>query len=72
MSTALTVLAVSLSVWFVIAVYSGLEQLGVRFHPVVDLFGWVALGVAAMAAVALVLEVFDAWVTGRSRRRGGS
>jgi hypothetical protein len=69
-STALVVVAVSLSAWSVLGLYSGLEQLGARSHPVVDFLGWVSLGVAALAVIALALEVFDAWVTGRFRRRG--
>jgi hypothetical protein len=47
--------------WFMIALYVGLDLLGNRTpHPVVELFGWIALAVAGVAALVCVVEVASA------------
>jgi hypothetical protein len=65
---ALVVLGVSGPIWFFLAVYSSVEQLGGRSHPVVDAFGWSALAVASAAAVVLCVEVLGAVLDRLNRR----
>jgi hypothetical protein len=43
---ALVVLGVSGPAWFILGLYSSVEMLGGRSHPVVDFFAWFALGLA--------------------------
>lgn len=53
--------------WFVLAVYSGLEMMGAREHPVVDLFGWIALGLSVVALLVICFETVGA-ISERSTR----
>lgn len=58
--TALAVLSISGPVWLLLVLYSGIEQLGGRSHPVVDLVGWSALAVMVAAAAVVSVETVNA------------
>lgn len=67
---ALVVLCVSGPAWFILALYSGLHMMGGRSHPLVDLFGWLALATALAAVLVLCLEFIHVlldWSTRRGR-----
>jgi hypothetical protein len=68
---ALGVLLVSGQLWFLLGLYSAVEMLGGRSHPVVDLFAWSALVVTAAAAVILCVEAVGAVWRRLDRRSGG-
>jgi len=55
---------------FFLAVYLGLEQMGDRSHPVLDLVYWFALAVMVTAAVVLCVEAIGAVLRLLNRRLG--
>jgi hypothetical protein len=65
---ALVVLGVSGPAWFILGLYSSVEMLGGRSHPVVEFFAWFALATALAAAVMLCLELIGALLRRLSRR----
>ena len=65
---ALVVLFVSGPVWFILALYSGIELLGSRSHPIVDLFAWLVLATGLAAALMLCVELIEAFLRWSNRR----
>ena len=67
---ALIALLLSGPVWLILGVYLGLEQMGARSHPALDLVAWFALAVMAAATAVLSVETVGALLRLLKRRAG--